>query len=166
MTPLIKLINPDMFLRKRKEIIRKILDQNSNYINVKVAVLGSSTTNEFIDFLEVFLLLNGIRPDFYQSYFNRIYEESVLDSSSLVDFYPDIIIVYSSSVGIRNFPDFFAEEEVFNQCLSKEIAQYKEIWDSLHAKTGALIIQNNFELPFCRILGNFDAVSYLKEKIY
>ena len=58
-------------LRKQKSLRRKLLDrENISYIDKKIAILGGTTTSDFKNLLEIFLLASGIRPSFYESEYN------------------------------------------------------------------------------------------------
>jgi len=148
----------EMLIRKRKSLRRELL-KKPNLLDVRVAILGGSTTNEVTDFLEVLLLEKGIRPIFYQSEYNRYFEEAVVDPSQLIKFRPDIVYLHTSSANIQNFPPLNASELDLDEYVSLERARFTAIWNSLREQTVCPVIQNNFELPFYRPLGNFDAVS-------
>ena len=57
-------------LRKRKSLRRELLTR-LNLHELRIAVLGGSTTNELVDLLEILLLDNDFKPVFYQSEYNR-----------------------------------------------------------------------------------------------
>src|SRR5579864_7089789 len=96
-------IAAEILIRKRKSLVRELRQKQAG-LQSRVAILGGSTTNEVTDFLELFLLDQGISPIFYQSEYNKYFEESVVDPSRLVAFRPDIVFVYTSSVNIRPLP--------------------------------------------------------------
>ena len=157
MLPGVASLPPAVLLRKRKRLVRELLDRE-NLIEVRVAVLGHGTTNELVDFLELLLANEGFRPVFHQGDYGRYYEESVLDPSALVDFKPDVVVLNTSSGAIRHFPPFSASQVQVNESLSAEVSRYSQIWNSILQHTSAMIIQNNFEPPLPRVLGNRDAV--------
>jgi FkbH-like protein len=148
----------ETLIRQRKSLCRELLER-PNLLQVRVAILGGSTTNEVADFLEVLLLDKGIEPIFYQSAYNRYFEEAVIDPSQLINFRPDIVYVYTSSANIQNFPPLDASESDFSEYASAERARFAAIWNAIHDRLGCLVVQNNFELPSYRLLGNFDCVS-------
>src|SRR3954447_20110600 len=96
MLPGLSSLPPATLLRKRKGLVRELLQQ-PNLLDVRVAVLGHGTTNELVDFLELLLANEGFRPVFHQGDYGRYYEESVLDPSALVDFRPDVVVLHTSS---------------------------------------------------------------------
>jgi FkbH-like protein len=148
----------ETLLRKQKALARELRAQ-SNLLEVRIAVLGGSTTNEFVDFLELLLLDLGIRPVLYQSEYNKYFEEAVLSPSPLTDFRPDIVYIHTSSVNIQCFPQLDAKPLDMEACVSAEAQRFAAIWQALQEKIGCMVIQNNFETPSQRLLGNLDCVS-------
>ena len=69
------------FIRKKRIKIRKQLlaDEQANYIDKRIAILGGSTTSEVKNMLELFLLNQGIKPSFYESEYNKYYEDGMFD---------------------------------------------------------------------------------------
>lgn len=141
--------------RKKKKIKNILVEKNNYLITKKIAILGGSTTNEFKLQLELFLLKFGIECEFYESEYNRYYEEALF-SEELVNFKPDIVINF---ISFRNLSEFFdVNSGVYNLDIAKK--KLEMIWSSLSEKINCPIIQNNFELPFYRITGN--SANYLQ----
>ena len=70
--------NSDYIIRKKKSLKKQLLaDENTKYIGKKIAILGGETTENIKLVLELFLLNYGIRPDFYESEYNRYYEDGM-----------------------------------------------------------------------------------------
>jgi FkbH-like protein len=148
----------DIIMRRRS--LRKELLQAEDLQDIRIAVLGESTTNELVNFWDILLLSSGFRPVIYQSDYDRIYEDTVHHSTALVDFRPDLIYLHTSSWNVRNKPPLNCSADEFNSCVEAELARFREIWDSLESSLGCQIIQNNFETPPYAILGNLDAMAY------
>ena len=69
--------NAEEIIRRKKAIRKELLSQNEDrFIEKKIAVLGGSTTRDICLTLELFLLNNGIRPVFYESEYNRYYQDA------------------------------------------------------------------------------------------
>jgi FkbH-like protein len=147
----------DLLLQRRK--LRRQLLERSDLKDIRIAVLGGSTTNEVVDLVEILLLQEGFRPTIHQSEYGRFYEDSVLEPQEIADFKPDLIYVHSSFVNVRSMPPVSCGEEEFQPYIEAELNRYRSIWDSLGVVAGCQIIQNNFELPAHAILGNLDQVS-------
>lgn len=148
-------IDSSLILRK-KHALKKELLETSQLIVKKIALLGGSTTAEIKAILELFLLHLGIKAEFYESEFNCYYEEAVFENSALLRFKPDVIYIHISNKNIQVYPLISDSEEEINHKITQEQNKYKRIWSAL-AFYNCPIIQNNFEYPQHRILGNLDA---------
>lgn len=141
-------LDSTLLLRKKKSLKKNLLDNLQTNIestlHKNIAILGGSSTQEVCDMLELFLLDCGIVPHFYQSEYNKFYEDSVFENKALKDFKPDIIYIHTSFVNVR-----FDESEW---------AAFTQVWQSLSDTYQCAIIQNNFELPPYRIYGNLDSI--------
>lgn len=148
-------------LRKRKAYKKQLLSDGTSRIHKKIAVLGGSTTNDVVSVLELFLLNNGIEPEFYQSEYNMFYEDAVFGNEELDHFSPDIIYIHTTSRNLTLLPESPAESpEQVQQRLDDQFGIFKEMWISLMQKFSCPIIQNNFELPLFRRTGNYDGWGY------
>jgi FkbH-like protein len=145
-------------LRKRKRLRRELLEA-PNLQPLKIAVLGGSTTNEVVDLLDLLLLADGFVPNFYQSEYNKYYEDAVLAPEHLKAFAPDIVYIHTHNKNIQNFPAVSATEADLADYVASELARFQAIWSSLHESIGCQVIQNNFEHPALPLLGNFDSVA-------
>src|SRR5438128_660505 len=102
----------DVLLRKRKVLRRELLE-NPRLVNLRIAILGGSTTSELVDFLEILLLAEGFRCDFYQSEYGKFYEDAVFQSARLAEFKPNIVYVFTSHANIQAWPPVAATEKEF-----------------------------------------------------
>lgn len=107
--------------------------------------------------MELFLLNYGIKPLFYESEYNQFYEDGMFPNSKLEGFAPDIIYICTCVRNIREFPDLVDSKEVIEEKLLAEFNKFSGLWNHLVQTYHCLIIQNNFEYPFFRIMGNKDA---------
>lgn len=150
----------DLILRKQKSLRRELLArENINYVDKKIAILSGSTIDDIRNLLENFLLVSGIRPTFYRSEYNKFYEDAVFGNAELEKFKPDVIIIFTGVVNLINKPNINDSAEVVQEKLSAEYSRYLQIWESLSQKFSAVIVQNNFDLPFTAPLGNLDATA-------
>ena len=145
----------ELILRKQKSLRRELaVRENVGYIEKKIAILGGSTVDDIKNLLEIFLLQAGIKPTFYQSEYNKYYEDAVFGNAELDAFNPDVVIIFTSFVNLINLP---AVNDNVQEKIDAEFNRYVTIWEKLTEKFSAVIIQNNFELPYCSTLGNLDA---------
>jgi FkbH-like protein len=142
-------------LRKKKSIRRNLMNR-SDFVDKRIAILGGSTTAEIKDMLELFLLNDGIKPEFYESEYNRYFEDIMFPNTVLRDFAPDVIYIHTSSVNITRYPSVLEGGEEIDVLLKNEEDRFKGLWDRIASEYSCPVIQNNFELPHYRGLGNLD----------
>lgn len=143
-------------LRKRKAICHDLLHQ-PGLQDIRIAILGGSTTAEIRSILEIFLLKSGFRPTFYESEYGKYFEDVVVEDSALRAFKPEIAFIHTTHVNILFAPKIFDSEEKVAQSLQEEMDRYRAIWSKLSNELQCLVIQNNFDLPPTRSLGGLDA---------
>ena len=144
----------DKILRKKKSIKKELLLKNF-FIEKNIAILGGSTTSEIKNILELFLLDNGIKANFYESEYNKFYEDALFGNDDLNKFNPDIVYVHTTNLNIIKYPKLKDNEDEIKSLLDNEIQRYKSIWSSL-SKFDCAIVQNNFDYTIDRSLGNLD----------
>jgi len=144
-------------VRKRHSLKRELLAQE-NLIPTRIAILGGSTTTEIKSMLELFLLAQGIQPTFYESAYNRYSEDILFENPDLWNFKPDIVFIHTTWHNISQFPELLEAETEVEERVRREVARFESLWEKVHSGLGALIIQNNFDLPPLRPLGNLEAI--------
>ncbi len=144
-------------VRSRRRL-RRELSAKENLRPIRIAVLGGSTTNEFVDLLEVHLLDAGFEPIIRQSEYGQFYEEAVHNTAELKAFAPDFVYIHTSYRNVLGAPPISATEDELTSAVEAEVRRYRQIWSSLQSALTCQIIQNNFELPPHNLLGNLDAV--------
>ena len=149
--------DPKLLLRKQKGIKRKLLEDGKKRIAKKIAVLGGSTTNDIVGMLELFLLNYGIQPHFYQSEYGRFYEDPVFENLELDEFKPDLIYIHTTNRNIIKFPNTGDSSKIVDNIRQQEFDRFEMVWTSLTNKYHCPIIQNNFELPYVRTVGNISS---------
>lgn len=147
----------EYILRKKKKIKRELQLSECGCIEKRIAILGGSTTSDIKLILELFLLNYGIKPVFYESEYNQFYEDAVFGNKDLDSFHPDIVFVHTSNRNIVRFPEITDTRQEIEEKLNGEFERFHSVWSSIEERFGCIIIQNNFEYPFYRLLGNKDA---------
>ncbi|MEG1875110.1 MAG: HAD-IIIC family phosphatase [Angelakisella sp.] len=146
-------------LRKNKALVAQ-LRQNPPAIRKKIAILGGSTTSHIRDLLELFLLDNGIDPTFYQCEYGQYYQEVLFHNQQLREFAPDFIYLHTTNRNIEGYPIITDTPDMVQQKLQAEFARFRSLWERIAADYGCTVIQNNFELPATRLLGNRDSCDH------
>lgn len=148
----------EWILKKKKSIKKALLKDNErNFLEKRIAILGGSTTNDIKTVLELFLLNYGIKPYFYESEYNQYYEDVMFSNEELCAFKPDLIYIHTSNRNIAEYPAITDDEEQVNFKLNAVVTKFESIWKRIAETYHCPIIQNNFELPYYRLLGNQEA---------
>lgn len=150
----------EYILKKSKSIKKTLLADGSNRIKKNIAILGGSTTHDVVKVMELFLLNQGIEPSFYESEYAQYWQDVMFDNEELRAFNPDIIYVHTSNRNIQDYPIVTDTKEEVLEKRQKVVAHFNAMWEKIRATYNCPIIQNNFELPFFRLLGNKDASDY------
>lgn len=146
----------DQVMSTKKKLLR-LLKEHENGTPLKIAVLGGSTTSDIVKVLELFLRNRGIIPSFYESEYAQYWSDAVFGTPELDEFKPEIVFIHTCSRNIEEKPTVGEDAKSVSEKLEREYARYEKMWTSLSEKFGCIIIQNNFELPSERLLGNREA---------
>ena len=151
----------ELILQNRRKLRKALIADGSARIKKNIAVLGGSTTHDIIAALELFLLNQGIEPSFYESEYAQYYQDAMFGNPELDEFHPDIIFVHTSLRNINvGFPSMSDSREQVKELIDSQLKYFEGMWEKLRSKFNCPIIQNNFEMPFYRLLGNKDAQDY------
>ena len=144
-------------LQKRRKLKKALLADGSARMEKRIAVLGGSTTNDIVSMLELFLLNCGIQPVFYQSEYAQYWQDAMFDAPELAAFQPDLIFIHTTSRNITEAPlPLSASEQEVQDALERQYTHFTQMWEHLAATYHCPILQNNFELPATRLMGNRD----------
>lgn len=148
----------EKIISKKKSIKRKLLEDSSKtFIEKKIAILGGETTENIKLILEIFLLNYGIKPCFYESEYNQYYEDGMFPNPVLEEFAPDLIYICTCTRNIIDFPLISDNKEEIERKLDAVYGKFCGLWEHLYEIYKCPVIQNNFEYPFFRLMGNKDA---------
>ncbi len=143
-------------IKKKKTLKRQFLEADTKYIDKKIAVLGGSTTHDIVAILELFLLNFGIRGSFYESEYNQYFEDVMFDNPELKDFDPDLIYIFTTNKNITAYPSVGMTKDEVGAMLDAEMNRFKALWEKIENTYHCPVIQNNFDFPPYRLLGNSD----------
>lgn len=92
-----------------------------------------------------------------------------------MEFKADIIYIHTTNRNITSYPMLSYDMKTVSQMVENEYKKFEGIWENLSSTFHCPIIQNNFEMPVYRMLGNKDASDFhgrryfigrLNEKFY
>lgn len=144
-------------MKKKRSLKRQLLGDGAVRLKKRVAVLGGSTTDDIVSVLELFLLDMGFECEFYRSEYGQFWQDAVFSNEELDRFKPDIVYIHTSLRNLSFSPTPRSGEEEIEQGLNAELDRLSQAWDGVKEHFGCPVIQNNFELPFFRLMGNMDA---------
>lgn len=148
----------ELLVRKKKSIKKQLLEDTTiKRIEKKIAILGGETTQDIKLILELFLLNYGIKPTFYESEYNQWYEDGMFPNSELKYFEPDIVYICTCIRNIPRFPLISDTPESVAQEAGNIFEKFRGLWQHISEEYQCPIIQNNFEFPYFRLMGNKDA---------
>lgn len=143
-------------LRKKRRLRRELAAQNPHPLHKKIAILGGSTTNEVADQIGLFLLQYGIEAEFYQSEYGQYWQDAMFGNPELDAFAPDVIYLHTNWRNITAFPTTATPAAEIAALLEGEYRRFETMWQALEAKFHCPVIQNNFDRPNYRLMGNRD----------
>jgi FkbH-like protein len=147
-------------LKYRNKIKKSLLEEECVRVKKKIAVLGGSTTHDIIAILELFLLDMGIEPLFYESEYAQYWQDAVFENKELQEFAPDFVFIHTTTRNITtmNLP-LTASEQECDMAVDRQFEHFVQMWENIEKVYKCPIIQNNFEMPLTRKLGNSDIVN-------
>ena len=145
-------------MRKRKALRKELLKQPF-LLEKKIAVLGGSTTHDIKEMLELFLLNYGIRPVFYESEYAQYWQDAMFGNEALAALEPDLIFIHTTNRNITAFPELTDSRSEVDELLEQQYRHFEMMWEKLADDFHCPLIQNNFEYPYFRLMGNQDASS-------
>ena len=135
--------------------------------SLRIAVLGGSTTAQLPELLAVFLLERGLDARFYEGGYDQYRSAALAGDADLAEFDPDVIYLHTTCRNIDAWPCLADDAEQTKRRVEEEIGRWEIVWQGLHQKnTRALIIQNLFEYPQIRKLGNQDGLDFHGETAF
>ncbi len=148
----------EYILKKHKSLKKLLLEQSNGkkLLRKKIAILGGSTTRDIRNTMELFLLNAEIEPEFYESEYEQYWNDVMFDNEELVAFEPDIIFIHTSNRNIKGYPKISDNQEEIDALMDSVYQPFEAMWKKIEDKYHCPVIQNNFEQPFYRLLGNKD----------
>ena len=143
-------------IQRKKSLRRELLAQNVARVPKKIAVLGGSTTSDIVKVLELFLLNVGIEPTFYESEYAQYFQDAMFPGEELLSFQPDLVFIHTTNRNVTAYPVMTDSAGEVEDKLKLEQQRFTAMWESIEARFHCPIIQNNFEMPLYRLLGNRD----------
>lgn len=146
---------------------RRMNKKSFDHINLKVAVIGSYSTQYICSVMKAMLQKNGIIASVYEGIYNGIISEVMDENSGLYQFNPDIVIVLQWFRDITELPCLFSSQEQIESMLEGEVDRIFGLIDILHSRLGdTQILMSNIVTPFVDSLNNLQSNYIFSESYY
>jgi FkbH-like protein len=123
---------------------------------IRLAILGGFTTHQLRDLVELFLFAAGISADVYESDYG-VFRQEILDpNSGLHQFQPNVVFLATHWRNVGRWPALSDSAEAVGGLLDAEYRDWAALWQMLHERLGAQVLQNNFDAPSWRTLANHE----------
>ena len=123
----------------------------------RIAVLGSFTTHPLAALLELFLAAGRVGAEIYEADYGTLRQEILDPDSGLYRSRPDFLVVATTWRDLGHRPELSDDRGVVGRKVEAEAAEWTSLWGIAHDRLGCQIIQNNFDAPPWRALGNLEA---------
>lgn len=124
---------------------------------LRVAVLGSYTTQPICAALAAALLAEEHFPVIYEANYDSIEAETLDPNSGLFAFRPDIILIATSSQALKILPAPGSADAEVQALADRELTSITTRWHAITAACQARIIQHNFDQPTNQPAGRLEA---------
>ncbi len=123
---------------------------------LKLAVLAGFTSRQLADFIDLFLFALGIEAEIYESDYD-VFRQEILDpSSGLHAFHPAVLFLAMNRRNLGRIPAYEDSPERVRELVAEETARWSALWQTAQERFGCQIVQNNYDAPPARILGNHE----------
>ncbi len=123
---------------------------------VRLAVLSSFTCDQLTQMIELFLFAGGVDAELYEAPYGVFRQEILLADSELYRFGPKVVFIATSWRDLSQLPELGDDAASVDQRVAAEQVQWSALWETLHKRAGCQIVQNNFDRPAWRQLGNHE----------
>jgi FkbH-like protein len=124
---------------------------------VKLAILGSFTTKQLAQFIDLFLFVAGVEADIYEGEYG-VFRQEIFDAQSeLHRFKPQALFLATTWRDLARRPDYASDAAGVSRVVEAEYGEWAALWQKAHDGLGCQIIQNNFTLPPWRSFANHES---------
>lgn len=135
--------------------------------DIRIAVLGSTSIQQFVLVLRYMLYIEGINADIYEGEYNGITMDVFDDNSNLYKFNPNIVILNTHYLDIKELPLPLDNKEEVDTLIDRTFNYYKNVWERLNKIKDVVILQTNFAYPPEHLLSNLENSSiYSRTNFY
>ncbi len=122
----------------------------------RLAVISSFTAGPLTQLIDLFLYAAGVDAEIYEAEYGTFRQEIIDPQSGLYEFKPQIVFIATSWRDLSHIPKVTQDRAAAQAAVEAEVAEWKNLWQTLSGRASCQIIQNNFDAPPWRALDNFE----------
>jgi len=125
-------------------------------VSTDVAILGSATTTQLSQLIELCLFAAGVRGPIHEAEYGTFRQEIFDPTSDLYAAAPQIVYLATTWRDLSHCPSFGCDHAAVQERVDAEVADWATLWQTAHDRLGCQIIQDNFAPPSWRLLDNLE----------
>jgi FkbH-like protein len=126
-------------------------------VTARVAVLGSTTTSQLAQFLDLCLFGHNIDAEIYEAPYGLLRQEILDPGSDLHTFAPQFVFLATTRRDLGPPPSANGAPQKAETAVAAAVEEWESLWRIAHERLGCQIVQNNFDAPPWRPFGNLEA---------
>ncbi|HLD98913.1 MAG TPA: HAD-IIIC family phosphatase [Bdellovibrionota bacterium] len=139
------------------KVYRSIDAEHLNLRPISIAILPTSTVDQFVDVFCFWLALNGYRGQFFVGAYDTLHQTVLDPCSDLYAFNPAVVWLFTNHRDVRLEISSGTSIDGIRREIDQAVEASVAIWDALKRNSSAFIIQNNADLPLSRSFGNYES---------
>lgn len=122
----------------------------------RIAVVGSFTTHQLVELFDLYLHGGGVDPVLYEASYGTLHQELLDPESGLHRFRPDFVVILTTWRDLGHRPLMTDDRAAVDAKVRAAVEDWVRIWSAVQQRLGCQILQNNFDAPPWRTLGNLE----------
>jgi FkbH-like protein len=130
---------------------------------IRIALVGSSTLDQFADLLRLWLAVDGLAAELWIAPFDTVVPTVLDTAGELYGFNPDVVWLFSTHRDIRlSIP--MGDDASVGAAVQAAVASRVLLWNALRTNLGCVVVDNNADIPANDVLGNFAGQAYWSQR--
>ncbi len=143
-------------LSRSSRVFEKIPRDALGLQRLKLAIIGTSTTDHLLPVIRLFLAREGFDAELYNAEYDTLDQTILNPNSGLYEFQPDVVWLFTNYRDVAYTLKAGSALDDVEVALEDAVNQYVSRWEAVRNHSNAYILQNNADLPVQRPLGNLD----------
>lgn len=121
----------------------------------RLAILGGPTTSQLRQLIELIAAAEGINVYIYEAGYGLFRHEILTPGSGLDTFGPHVVFLACDARSIARHPSHGLTEDEVAKIAIQEIEEWSRLWETIHTKWNATVLQNNFVTASENVYGHY-----------